>query len=350
MFPRLFKYNPSKTMQWEIAVHPCPLGYTMTTSYGEIDGKLITRSKEIVAGKAGRSVLEQANLEAQSKWNDKKNKERYNEVLTKTTAIRPMLAATFAKGRFPFPCFVQRKYDGIRCIAYMKDGRICLESRKGIEFHNLEHIKSHLKLAADTVLDGELYTDALNFETICGLVRLKAADFVPETMNLIQYHIYDTYIPDMKYKDRVNIMQKIKGSSVICIVPTDVATSMADVTAFHNQYVAEGFEGIMLRDPVGIYEPDKRSKYLQKYKEFLEEEFVITGFHDGTEKGLVIWDCITTTGRAFAVKPRGSHEVRRELYKNAANYIGKMLTVIFQEYTADGTPRFPVGKAIRDIY
>ena len=40
----------------------------------------------------------------------------------------------------------------------------------------------------------------------------------------------------------------------------------------------------------------------------------------------------------------------RELYDNGNKYIGSLLTVIFQEYTNDGIPRFPVGKGIRDIY
>jgi ATP-dependent DNA ligase len=35
---------------------------------------------------------------------------------------------------------------------------------------------------------------------------------------------------------------------------------------------------IRVRDKNGIYEPNKRSKYLQKYKKFMEEEFKIIGF------------------------------------------------------------------------
>ena len=35
---------------------------------------------------------------------------------------------------------------------------------------------------------------------------------------------------------------------------------------------------------------------------------------------------------------------------NGDKYIGKKLTVIYQELTEDGKPRFPVGKAIRDGY
>ena len=49
----------------------------------------------------------------------------------------------------------------------------------------------------------------------------------------------------------------------------------------------------------------------------------------------------------FNVRPRGSHDYRRELFQNGDSLIGQKLTVIFQEYSADGIPRFPVGKAIR---
>ena len=48
-----------------------------------------------------------------------------------------------------------------------------------------------------------------------------------------------------------------------------------------------------------VYEPNKRSKDLQKYKDNMEEEYKIVGFHEGSgdEKGAVIWDCITKEGK-----------------------------------------------------
>ena len=96
----------------------------------------------------------------------------------------------------------------------------------------------------------------------------------------------------------------------------------------------------------------KRSKYLQKYKEFFEEEFKIVGFHEGTGdmKGCVIWDCENKEGKIFAVVPKGTFETKREYYQNGAKYVNKLLTVIYQELTADGVPRFPIGKGIRDIF
>ena len=56
----------------------------------------------------------------------------------------------------------------------------------------------------------------------------------------------------------------------------------------------------------------------------------------------------TKAGKEFSCRPRGTHESRAELFKHGKEYVGKMLTVRFQELTADGIPRFPVGIAIRD--
>ena len=85
----------------------------------------------------------------------------------------------------------------------------------------------------------------------------------------------------------------------------------------------------------------------------LKEEFKIIGFHEGKgdEKGLVIWDCTTNKEeKPFSVRPKGTAEQRKDLYDNGKKYIGKKLTVIFQEYHESGIPRFPVGKAIRENY
>jgi DNA ligase-1 len=37
-----------------------------------------------------------------------------------------------------------------------------------------------------------------------------------------------------------------------------------------------------------------------------------------------------------------------ELFQNGSEYVGKKLTIRFQELTDEGLPRFPVGIAFRD--
>jgi DNA ligase-1 len=93
---------------------------------------------------------------------------------------------------------------------------------------------------------------------------------------------------------------------------------------------------------------------LQKYKEFFENEYEICGFREaeGRDKGTVIWFCRlpNDTGSVFSVRPRGTLEMRRTWFLKGDDYIGKKLTVIYQELSEYGVPRFPVGKCIRDEY
>ena len=58
----------------------------------------------------------------------------------------------------------------------------------------------------------------------------------------------------------------------------------------------------------------------------------------------------TKEEKKFTVRPRGTMESRRKLFDNGNKYVGKMLTVIYQELTEEGKPRFPVGKDIRENY
>jgi hypothetical protein len=43
-------------------------------------------------------------------------------------------------------------------------------------------------------------------------------------------------------------------------------------------------------------------------------------------------------------------EQRRAWFIDGASYIGKNLTVVYQELTEEGKPRFPIGKAVRYQY
>ena len=106
----------------------------------------------------------------------------------------------------------------------------------------------------------------------------------------------------------------------------------------------------MVRNLTGAYAIGKRSANLQKVKTFLDGEYPIIGFTDGTggETGCVIWECSTPDRRTFRVRPRGTQEDRKVLFRNGSNYIGQQLTVRYQELTDDGVPRFPVGIAIRN--
>ena len=366
--------NKDKIYTWNITVNIDGDNIFLITSHGELDGKQVIHKKEIKSGKGKKTKYEQALFDAKSKHRCKMEKECYvNDInnVGKNKQIRPMLACTFnfasleKKSRaknITFPAFCQPKYDGIRCIAYINDDNLILESRNGVKFHNLDHIRSDLKdilLKNNNIyLDGELYTSDLTFEVLSGLTRL--VDVPSKTdlkkINKLDYILFDCINlnnMDQKYKDRYKQLEKMySGCANIKVTSNYLIKSSEEIKKKHNEYILEGYEGLMLRNIDSKYEVQKRSKDLQKYKEFMEEEFLITGFHEGKggEKGTVIWECVTKEKKPFSVRPRGTREFKTDLFNNGDKYIGKKLTVIFQEYSAEKIPRFPVGKAIRENY
>ncbi len=403
IYAPLYKINSNNKLYcWTIEIVPSGNGYEIITRNGEKDGKMVSHSTLIEKGKASRTVLEQATLEANAKFKNKKEKELYTEdpsVLSSSIEdtkksggkksvsnkmVRPMLAQEFDFSKYEkagssrsfkiaFPAFVQRKYDGIRCLAYMKDGKVILESRTGEPFEKFDILRTQIetlfsKMSAEMrdgfYWDGELYTNDIPFNEISGLVRMTVKHAKPadiEKSNKIHYYIYDCINInnlEMNCKERYVFMDNYfkgfskgnpKGTEMIHRVETEIAEDPADVKSKHDTYVTQGYEGIMIRDMSGAYEVDKRSKYLQKYKEFNENEFKIVGFHE-ENGGLVIWDVILPNGKTCACAPNASDAQRKEMFKNGDKYIGKMLTVYYFGEDADGRLRFPRGKAIREGY
>ena len=81
----------------------------------------------------------------------------------------------------------------------------------------------------------------------------------------------------------------------------------------------------------------------------MDDEFQIVGFKDGEGRfeGCVIWNCKLPNGGTVDVTPKGSLEQKKKWYKEAEEYIGKLLTIKFQGYTKDGNLEFPVGIGFR---
>jgi DNA ligase-1 len=383
-----------------------------TIEHGQLDGKLQLTIREYTEGKnIGRknetTPLQQCIAETKRKWTDKHEKESYQETIQDeasasasapdqqppphqhTKKYFPMLAHTFEpatitakKNNIVFPCFVQPKLDGLRCIMYRDPitTELHCQSRTGAYFDTMDHIKTSLASVfakhPAVVFDGELYTTEIPFEELAGLIKKKKlTPSDKDRLRAIEYHIYDIVDETKPFEDRHAMLRKIFAQNAasrmasphvtstsastsdhlpqfIRLVPTTEAKTPANFKALFSEFIDSGYEGIMLRNKKGMYRCNYRSHDLQKYKEFLEDEFLIVGFTqgDGRDKGTIIWICVTKEGKEFSVRPRGTMEHRRKLFQTGEKYVGKKLTIIYQELTEEGKPRFPVGKDVRDKY
>ena len=326
---------------------------------GYIEMPLDSNSKELIEEGLEEEKEENKNIEKEN-INTRQKRERGKEKKQTTKNINnktyyPMLAHQFnqKKKEIKYPCFVQPKLDGVRCVAVGDE----LYSRNGIVFPTLEHIKNELKLNTENlVLDGELYTDDINFEKIVGLVRKTKKTKEEEQNSLkIYLNVFDYIDSDLPYEKRLinlnKFFEKNKDLKYIRQVKTEECKDENNVMEYLDKYIKEGYEGVIIRNKKGKYAENARSNNLQKLKKFIDEEFEIIDYTTpttGKEIGCVVWICKTKEGKKFNVRPSGNYDERKKQYKDGKKYIGKMLTVKYQELTNDHVPRFPVGLAIRD--
>jgi len=334
---------------------------TIEQQYGELGGKLQTNVKTIREGKnIGRShettPYQQALKEAASKYRKKLEQEGYSEGRTDLKVPKlPMLAQTWDKNkhRIDLPAYAQRKYNGVRDFdEKVSDDKVIHTSRKGKQYTTLEHLQDDLLSIQEIedILDGEVYNHDMTFQEIAAAVKKQR-----ESSLDLEYHVYDIADAEMDFEDRYKKLQKmfakLPKDSKVKLVETVEVHSEEEIKELHDKWVEEGYEGIIIRNKKGGYSFKHRSHNLQKYKEFIDEEFEIAGGYEGkgtTFEGMVTFECKAKNGKIFGCVPKGSHEYKRHLWEGLDDLIGAKLTVRYQELSDDGIPIFPVGIAIRD--
>lgn len=388
-FPVIYKTaQTGKQVMWSIKLSYSNGGVQIDISRGYVNGKVINETPLIItAGKASRSVVEQANLVATSKYNKKINEgysvDSSNSPGTpgssKCPKVYPFLLKDFKKDydKINYPASAQPKFDGIRAISgKLKCGEpislknLTFTSRKAITLSNqMDHIREEMissgfienleKGRGDVFVDGELFTSELSFEEISGLSRKKylGEDDYENTKKIV-YNIFDVFYPGnpgMIYSERREILEKAFNSakaefSYITLVPEVMVKSKDDVEKKLDQFIKKGYEGIVIRNLDFVYKGARISD-VQKYKRFEDAEFKIVGAEKGVGKAedSIIFILETEDHKEFKATYNGTIAEREKLYSIRSKLIGKMATVKYQELTAMGVPRFGTVKTIRDL-
>lgn len=365
--------SANRLLQWMIEMkkiesEESKVKYVLRKKHGIVNGK-ITADKEVIVttGKAGRSIKEQAQLQFNSLLKKKLDMgyTTTSDGINENHHISPMLAQNYEKhkSKIQFPALAQPKLDGVRCIVQYKNGVVTLISRKGKPFLNMEPITlaiKRVKLDENIVLDGELFSDVLDFQRLVGMVRKKTlrekdrVDLKHVKFNVFDcIHLADASMPFSSRWCSADEIVKRDVENVLKIVPIYPINDESEINTHLKTFLENGNEGIMIRNRDSPYEIDRRSYHLQKYKKFFDAEYKIVDAIEGTgnDKGTVVWVCEIDNMdsiKRFRVRPTGTRGERKKLWKDKEAYFGRYLTVKFQELTNDGIPRFPVGIALRD--
>lgn len=379
--------------QWQELEH----AYIIQRSYGQVGGKT-TLSPPILVDKTKqkRTWKEQYTLQFNSevkKFKDKgyieveKDPNEYSEVelnqlfgeviTNQYGVIKPMLAKQESRVTnrkiFDKKWLASRKINGIRCLFYWDGKEVRTASRGGEGFdYSTEHLRKHplmVKLFQKNptlILDSELYKHGKLLNEISSAARLEKNAYDCDWLEGYVYDLIKLDELDLPAEKRIKYLRLLGqslnlgfepykewrgGELQLQIVPHVEVSGWENMMLLHNQYVSEGFEGIVIRDPSKPYKPNGRTNDMIKIKVYKDSEYPIVGLAEGKREEDMCFILETPNGQRFNCKPMGDR-AQKQWYRDHINeLIGKMLTIKYFEMSGkEGSeiPQQPTGVCIRD--
>lgn len=258
--------------------------------------------------------------------------------------------------------YASRKIDGLRCSFYWNNNKICSASRGGENYdYALQHFIQNkqfiefFKRHPEVVLDGELYKHGKSLQQISGAARLEKNAY---DCDWLEYYIYDVMYPNIPFKVRLKILNLIskelnlgfnpyrvwpKDSLQIQMVPQEKVSGIDNIMKLHNNYVEEGFEGVVIRNPNKPYGFGKRTNDMIKVKLYKTEEFLVIGYELGLRGSEdMVFICQTNDGIQFKAKPWGDRNQKEWYIDNFEKACKNQLATIKFFYLSDeGCPLQP---------
>lgn len=199
-----------------------------------------------------------------------------------------------ALSKIKFPCFVQHKLDGSRClIDVSENNEVKIYSGNGGQFFGLERLELAIQQlhANNSILDGEIlvfdntWTTPLDRKTGNGILnkslqktlsRDEGSQVGIVLWDFIDRDEYEAEKGSTPYKERFEKLQRQIGflterDSMVKLVTTHVANSRNEVLEIFAQYLSEGAEGVIVKNQDGNWSNSRPSHQCK-----LKQEFVVS--------------------------------------------------------------------------
>ncbi len=335
---------------------------------------IVTNGKNLLKASA-TNVWTQALRDAYGLYNTQAKKST-NVINTNVNTIKqdfeflpPMLAQTLKDQKVQpvisdeSPVYVQPKYNGVRAITTWYNGTVIMYSRRKNLYPGFGYIKSelepilraHWESGQKLYIDGELYKHGVALQDISGYARRE--DKSDDTR--LDYMVYDCFLAGetQKYTERQSMLDEIFDTKFQYAKPVETLTahSMEEVDNAYRKYLAESFEGAMVRldEPYRYSLNEYHSKVLLKMKPTHDAEFEVSGWETGLKgKAAGALMIICTTGeKNFPVTPAMELPDRIALARKMTEiepngkthfinqWLGQKIIVYYDEMSKDNLPQ-----------
>ncbi len=191
-------------------------------------------------------------------------------------------------------CLVEYKYDGVRVIGIVKNGKATLYSRNGKIFHNFPHIENALSKTEynNMVFDGEVMSD--DFQALMKQVYRKSGANTDDAylalfdmLPLKEFNSGKSLLNTIERKEELNKMSQTFNEEIKLvdyeIINFDEKAGQVKFSTMNKEALDKGFEGLMIKPTKNFYEC-KRSHAWLKIKPFIEVTLKVIDIQEGTGK------------------------------------------------------------------
>jgi len=256
-----------------------------------------------------------------------------------------------AKFGWTWPVIVQPKLDGERMRALCGLTTLLLSSTEN-RIHSVPHIQEELTIIKESVeLDGELYHPAWDFDQINSVVsRTKN---LHEDFEQISYYVFDIISEETQIYRTSGLIDLFTryNFKYLKIVSNALCYSLEEVMRMYNEYLRQGYEGIIIRD-INSHYVRKRSRFVMKFKPKKTDIYKILDIIEGSgdHTGMVgAFVCQGFDETQFKVSAGEFNHTERKIFWNfREKIIGKFLLISYQNLTKNQIPRFGIAKEIVD--
>lgn len=258
-----------------------------------------------------------------------------------------------------FPCGGQPKINGVRCNVYLEDAEVKMKSKEGEQYyvsHIIDWFTERLEIftgpnGEELVFDGELYIHNELLQYIRSAVT-KPNLSTPS----VTYQIYDIAVEKHSNTARYIMLKHIFNNHVdpakyapIGLVRMVKLINDAHVQSKTDEFIENGYEGIIIRSLIAEYQFGKRNQSMMKLKRLINAEFQIIGIAlQDNDPELGLYRCITKEGVEFNVTPTEDDDHKRMMVMAPNLFLHKDLTCAFYEYTDKNIPFHIVHNIVRD--
>lgn len=272
-----------------------------------------------------------------------------------------------------FPLLASPKLDGIRCLLIRspRTGNRLAASRSLKPIPNL-HIRHTLENSSlPDGVDGELIVGTNFQSTSSGVMSINGAPhFCYLAFDYLEQGIVGGVGAMARYTQLLSIGDRNK-LSWFHVLEQRIVNNLAELDAYEQHCLSEGYEGVMLKHPQHQYRQGRApwsSQTLMKLKRFTDSEAKVVGFtelmHNENEQTLdnlglaersSHQDCLSPGNKlgALIVRDINTHiefkigtgftdAMRRDIWRNRASWLGKTVTYKFQNHGIKVAPRAPV--------